>query len=117
MRRGEILYAKYMLDQVIREELMKMLTWYIGLQTGYAVNPGKCGKYFERYLPADLWEYLLQTYSGAGYEENRKVLEAMGRLFRRVAVDVADGSGFTYPNREDERVSKFIQDIEDDRKS
>lgn len=111
LRRGEILYAKYMLDQVIREALTKMLTWYIGLQTGYAVNPGKCGKYFERYLPVDLWENLLQTYSGAGYEENWKALEAMGRLFRKVAVDVADGCGFTYPLREDEKVSGFLNQI------
>lgn len=111
LRRGEILYAKYMLDQVIREELIKMLTWYIGLQTGYAVNPGKFGKYFERYLPADLWEDLMQTFAGADYEENWKALEAISRLFRRVALDVADGCGFTYPLRDDELVSEFFNQI------
>ena len=111
LRRGEILYAKYMLDQVIREQLMKMLTWYIGLQTIYTINPGKFGKHFDRYLPADLWELVLETYAGAGYEENWKALEVMGRLFRRVAVVVADKYGFAYSELEDECVSKFIHTI------
>ena len=31
--RKEILYAKYMLDPVMRDELTKMLRWYIGVQT------------------------------------------------------------------------------------
>ena len=111
LRRGEFLYAKYMLDQVLREQLMKMLTWYIGLQTAYTINPGKFGKHIDRYLPADLWELVLETYAGAGYEENWKALEVMGRLFRRVAVVVADKYGFAYPELEDESVSKFIHTI------
>ena len=113
LRRGEILYAKYMLDQVVREELMQMLTWYIGLQTGYTINPGKFGKYFDRYLPPDLWELLLETYAGAGYAENWKALKAIGRLFSRVAVVIAEAYSYSYPEEEDIRVRKFIQDIKD----
>jgi len=39
--RGEITYAKFMLDGIVRKELMKLLTWYIGMHTGFQVNPGK----------------------------------------------------------------------------
>jgi aminoglycoside 6-adenylyltransferase len=113
LRRGEILYAKYMVDQVLREQLMKMLTWYIGLQTGYTINPGKFGKHFEKFLPDDLWALLLKTHTDADYERNWKVLEVMGQLFHRVAVMVAEKYGFSYPELEDERVCKFIKDIED----
>jgi len=38
--REQILYARYMLDEVVRPELMKMLAWYIGAQTGFKINPG-----------------------------------------------------------------------------
>jgi aminoglycoside 6-adenylyltransferase len=31
--REEIIYAKHMLDQVLRQQLMKMLTWHIGVKT------------------------------------------------------------------------------------
>ena len=33
--REEIIYAKHMLDQVIREQLMKMLTWHMGVKTQF----------------------------------------------------------------------------------
>jgi aminoglycoside 6-adenylyltransferase len=42
--RGEIPYAKYMLDSVIREQLMKMLTWHVGISTGFTQSPGKHGR-------------------------------------------------------------------------
>jgi aminoglycoside 6-adenylyltransferase len=53
--RQEILYAKTMLDEVIRnEQLLKMLKWHIGRKTGFAVNPGKAGKYYKKYLEPDM---------------------------------------------------------------
>jgi aminoglycoside 6-adenylyltransferase len=33
--REEILYARYMLDQILREQLLKMLTWHIGVKTEF----------------------------------------------------------------------------------
>ena len=50
--RGEIIYAKEMLDQVLREPLMKMTTWYVGAKTRFSKNPGKYGKYLKQYLGA-----------------------------------------------------------------
>ena len=47
--RQEIIYAKYMLDQIVRDQLMKMLVWYIGIQTQFSSNPGKFGKHFQQY--------------------------------------------------------------------
>lgn len=33
--REEIMYARYMLDQIVREELLKMLTWQVGIKTQF----------------------------------------------------------------------------------
>ncbi len=106
--RGELLYARYMLDQAVREELMKMLTWTIGVQTGFSVNPGKFGKYFQRYLTPAQWALLLQTYADGSYEHTWQALTAMGRLFRTVALEVAAHFAFDYPQGDDERVSAFF---------
>ena len=54
----EILYAKCMHDEVVREQLMKMLTWHIGVKTDFQVSPGKLGKYFQKYLEPEVWELL-----------------------------------------------------------
>ena len=65
----EIIYAKYMFDQVAREQLMKMLTWYIGVKTQFSRNPGKFGKYFQQYLEPELWKMLQKSYADSSYDE------------------------------------------------
>src|SRR5262249_3617204 len=43
--REELTYAKYMLDRFVRDQLMNMLTWYVGINTQFSRSPGKFGKY------------------------------------------------------------------------
>lgn len=109
--REEILYAKYMLEQVLRPELLKMLVWYIGAQTDFEKNPGKYGKYFQKHLAPQEWELLLQTYTGAGYEETWQALFRMGELFRQAARQVGGWFGYEYPTGDDERVSVYLQQV------
>lgn len=109
--RREITYAKMMLDGAVREQLMKMLVWYIGLKTNFGYNPGKFGKYFPQYLEPELWEMLLRTYANADFDRNWKALMVMGQLFRKTAVPVAAHFNFPYPHQDDLRVSAFLLQI------
>ena len=109
--RGEIIYAKTMLDQYVREQLMKMLTWYIAVQTGFSLNPGKYGKHFQQHLEPELWAMLEQTYSDADYEHTWDAHELMCRLFRLTAARVAAHFGFDYPYGDDERVSAHLKHV------
>ena len=88
--REEFPYARYMLDQVVREELMKMLTWFIGTNTNFTLNPGKFGKYYQRYLEPEHWELLMKTYAHGDYEMTWEALFAMGDLFRITASEGSD---------------------------
>lgn len=108
--RGEIIYARHMLE-VVREQLMKMLTWHIGVRTRFARNPGKMGKYFQKYLEPELWEMLLKTYADADHDRTWKALFAMGDLFRRVAVPLAEHFGYDYPHGDDRRVSEHLAHV------
>jgi aminoglycoside 6-adenylyltransferase len=109
--RRELPYARYMLDQVLREPLMKMLRWHIGLQTRFAVNPGKFGKYFQKYLEPHLWGLLLETYADANYDHAWAALENMGALFRTIAIPLAQHFGFDYPQGDDERISAHLRHV------
>jgi aminoglycoside 6-adenylyltransferase len=111
--RKEILYAKYMLDTVIRDELTKMLCWYIGVQTDFKLNPGKFGKYFKRYLTAEQWQLLEKTYADADYEHTWQALFCMGELFRSIAVVVGNAFGYAYLQREDAAVTAYLREIHD----
>jgi aminoglycoside 6-adenylyltransferase len=107
--RQEILFARAMLDQEVRTQLMKMLTWYIGMQTAFSVNPGKRGKYFQHYLEPELWDRLLQTYAEAGYENTWAALFNLTGLFGEIAVLVAERFGFDYPFEDEQKVGAHLK--------
>ena len=111
--RQEIIYAKSMLEQFVRPQLMKMLVWLIGVQTGFIRNPGKFGKYFEQFLETELWELLLKTYPDASYERTWQALIAMGDLFRLAALRVGERFGYEYPAQDDQRVSAHLRHVRD----
>lgn len=66
--RRELAYAKFMYERPVRDMLIRMLQWHIGIQTKFAVDSGKCGKYFERYLTPGQWVAFVQTYPDGDYE-------------------------------------------------
>lgn len=109
--RGEITYAKQMQECVVRDQLMQMLSWMIGVATGFAVSPGKFGKYLPRYLSAEEWALLLRTYAGADAARTWEALFAMGDLFRLAALRVAAHFGYAYPHDDDARVSAHLRHV------
>lgn len=109
--RREIIYARDMFDRVMRVELMKMLVWYIGGRTSFKRNLGKSGKYFQKYLEPELWDLLINTYSGAGYQQTWQALLTMCDLFRKAALFVGEQFGFQYPHEDDRRVSEHLHHV------
>jgi len=109
--RLEIVYAKYLLDHFVRDQLMKMITWYVGMRTQFSRNPGKFGKYLQQVLEPELWQMLQKTYSDAGYDNTWEALYTMCDLFRRLAIQVAERFGFDYPHEDDERVSAHLKHV------
>lgn len=109
--RGEIIYAKYMLDRVVREQLMKMLTWYVGVKTQFLHGPGKFGRHLRQYLEPELWAMLQKTYSDACYENTWDAVFVTCDLFRATANRVAEHFGFDYPRGDDERVTGHLRHV------
>jgi aminoglycoside 6-adenylyltransferase len=109
--RDELLYARFMLDEVVRSQLMKMLEWHIGLKTCFKINPGKFGKYYQKYLEPPVWEQLLRTYAAGTYEATWQALFEMGEMFRSLALPLAAHYGFEYPHDDDARVWAHLHHV------
>jgi len=106
--RHELTYAKQMLDMYVREQLMKMLSWYVGVRYDFKESPGKSGKYLEKFLEPELWQMLIRTYSDGDYDHNWDALLTMGELYRRIAIPVAERFGFSYSFSDDQRVTAHL---------
>ena len=102
--RGELAYAKYMFDEIVRPCLVRMLEWYAAMQHDWAIGTGSYGKWLEKFLPPNVWTDYACTYAGAGEEDNWDALFLALRLARRIGVELADHLGYTYPMEDDRRM-------------
>jgi aminoglycoside 6-adenylyltransferase len=100
-----------MQDVYVREQLMKMLAWYFGIQTDFQKSPGKMGKYFKEYLEPDLWAQVERTFSDWKPEHIWDSLFAMCNLFRQTAKHVAEHFDFRYPDQDDKNVTRYLLHI------
>jgi aminoglycoside 6-adenylyltransferase len=109
--REQITYAKYIFDNPLREQLMKMLVWYAGERTDFQQNIGAYGKLLQQNLEPALWELLKKSYSGAEVDETWLALLAACDLFRKTATHIAICFGFQYPHDDDKKVSAHLVHI------
>lgn len=110
LRRGELNYARYMLDGTIRfDKLQPLLEWYIGLNHDWSVSAGIYGRWFHKYLDQSMWESYQRTFAGAEFESNWRALFAAIELVRQLGYTLADSLGFEYPAETDRKVTDYIQ--------
>lgn len=107
--RDELSYAMKQLNECVRDMLVLMLQWYVGTRYDFQVSAGKEGKYFKKYLPADVYERFQRTYSDADYEHMWEAAFEMLYLFGDVARNVAEKLGFTYDEAEEQGIEKYMK--------
>ena len=106
LARDERPYAIAHLDYM-RNQLMTMLSWQVGLEKGFTFSIGKQFKYLQQHVEDAIWQRLCATWNAGSPEACAKALEGMLALFREVSKDVAQRLGYNYPNY-DEKVSRFL---------
>lgn len=106
--RKEILFAIDHFNQIVRHELLRMISWKVGIETGFKLSVGKNYKFIERYISEDLWEKLLSTYRMDSYENIWEALFLCHQLFREVSNEVAEKLHYDYP-KYDENITKYTR--------
>lgn len=106
--RDQLPYAMWMYNVVVRDMLVKIIDWYIGINTNFAVSVGMSGKYYKKHLPQDLYEMYAKTYSNSNYGHFWAAIFTACELFRTIAQPVAKHFGYTYNQSEDENMTKYL---------
>ena len=106
--RGEILFAIDHMNEVLRHELLRMISWYVGTEKGFYFSLGKNYKFLDKHISKELWDNLLNTYSMSSYEEMWKSFDLCLCLFKKISKKVADSLGYNYPDY-DENVTKYLE--------
>lgn len=105
--RKEILFAIDHLNNIVRMELLRMISWKVGIEQGYSFSLGKNYKFLERYISPELWKKILATYNMGSYTEMWKSLELCMGIFRMVSKEVAQCLNYLYPDY-DKNISNYV---------
>jgi aminoglycoside 6-adenylyltransferase len=110
--RDDLMAAKHILDHSLKQEhLRPMLEWRLEIDHQWSVKPGPYGRRLKKWLRPDLWTELESTYTGAGLEANWQAMFRTIALFRKVAIEVGDRLGYSYPRDLDRRTGAYLQKV------
>ena len=61
---GEKFYTPLAICICCGNELLRMLSWKVGMEYGFGFSVGKNYKFISRYLAKETWDMLMSTYRG-----------------------------------------------------
>ncbi|MEG1559577.1 MAG: aminoglycoside 6-adenylyltransferase [Clostridia bacterium] len=105
--RNELLSTAACIDYM-RTELLSMLSWNFGADTGFIMSAGKFYKRLTEYLSEEELKKLMKTYSLESTSDQIDALFSGLDLFYKLALTVAEKLGFEFPNSEAIDVPKYI---------
>lgn len=113
IRRDELPFAMTTYYAQSHHMLEIMLGWYIGSKTDYSVSCGKQNKYFKRYLPENVYLLYEKTFPDSSYEQFGQAIKISCRLFRGIAVLIAESLGCIYPEEYEQGFMKYTKAVTD----
>jgi aminoglycoside 6-adenylyltransferase len=109
--RKEMPYVQDMANFVVRKQLEKMLSWKVGIKTGFRVSVGKSAKYLYKWLEKEEYQNYLNTYFGGNMEEAWEAIFLMCDLFSSAAGYVAENLGYFYNVKEEKAAGDFLKAV------
>lgn len=105
--RREILFAIDHLNDIVRKELIRMISWSVGIEQGFDLSLGKNYKFLRRYISEEVWKRLMSTYHMDSYSRVWESLEQCMTLFREISATVARLLDYQYPPY-DKKISNYV---------
>jgi aminoglycoside 6-adenylyltransferase len=93
------------------EALRRMLEWSIEIEHDWSIKPGVLGRGLKQMLPAEIWSEFASTYVPLESGQTWEALDRLIALFRKVAMEVGNALGYTYPQQVDDQVHAYLETI------
>ena len=102
------LWVVKMRDWTMKLLLLQMVEWH-----ALASDPNRdvwhIGTRMQEWAAPGVWQRLPETFGGFAHDESLRAVVAMMRLYRELAVEVAQRLGYEYPAHADEAVSAYVE--------
>lgn len=111
--REEVPYVMDMINYAVRPCLLKILSWGAGMKNDFQISVGKSGKYLYKFVPENVYDTYLKTYSNGNVESIWGSVIIMCNLFNLAADAVAKGLGYKYNKTEADNAYKYLMRVKD----
>ncbi|REC74997.1 AadS family aminoglycoside 6-adenylyltransferase [Chryseobacterium elymi] len=113
LKRGDLFYAKFMSEDVIRTDyLVPLIEWYIASFHDWKnITTNKHGRLFRKYLSAELWTQVEATFSGSNINDNWHALYAAADLVHELGTALAQKLDFEYPQKHEHDIRKYLAEV------
>ncbi|MCC9044412.1 aminoglycoside 6-adenylyltransferase [Myroides sp. M-43] len=108
LARKESLYAKDMMESIVRPMYLQLLAWQIGSDNNFNVSIGKSGKYIKQYLSTEEYNKVLRTYSNANIQNTWEAFNIMTSNFYQIQVSLGTKLSLTVNTKEAKNALKYI---------
>lgn len=111
--RNQLHVAKYQIDHILRMNyLEKMLDWYACSLQDWDLMYHHDRAEYRQHLDPELAQALATTYAGISIEENWNSLLQITKLFRSLAIEVAESTGYEYDHEQDRRITAYLSQLQ-----
>lgn len=111
--REQLPYAIRMYMETCHKELEKMSQWYIGIDNNFSVSTGMWGKYFKKYLPNELYNMYIKTYTDGDYNNFWRAIYIACNLFHILASYVSSNFGYIYRQDEEDGFMQYLDIVKE----
>ncbi len=113
LKRGDIFYAKFMSENILRADyLVPLIEWYIaGTHQWNNITTNKHGRLFKKYLSEDVSNKVEATFSGSDIEENWTALFAYADLVHELGTALAGKLNFIYPVKLENDIRSYLMEV------
>jgi len=115
--RNEIIYAKEMLERIVRPMFMRIIEWRVGIENNFDISLGKADKLLESHVANEFYKKILLTYSNFEIEENWKALLLMIEIFQQTSNFVANKLEFDINKTEEQNAITYLKEQYDQTKN
>lgn len=111
LKRNEIIYAKDMMETVVRPMFIRLIEWKVAHENDFKINTGKSAKFIEQFLPKKYYQKLLRTYADSALENNWEALFIMTEIFKEEQLSLAKNLDFKVNLEEMNQSLKYLEDL------
>ena len=109
--RREIPYIHQVYYQGSHAQLLQLLNWKVGYETGFCTSTGKASKYIQSYLPDSVWKRFSATYINGNIQDIWDSVFTMCQLFHDIALELERTQGLSYNLQEADASFGFLKHI------